>query len=77
MSPEEVSVARRFNRLPPAIREAVRTGEIDERRALALSLLERETDKTRVFRYIREYDPPVEQVVDIVDRIEKGEAPQI
>ena len=62
---------------PPPIREAVRTGEIDERRALALSRLDRETDKTRVFQYIREHDPPVKQVEDVVDRIESGDAPQI
>lgn len=77
LTPEEASVARQFNRLPPPIREAVRTGEIDERRALALSRLERETDKTRVFRYIREHDPPIEQVEDLVDRIESGGAPHI
>jgi len=77
LTPEEASVARRFNRLPPAIREAVRTGEIDDRRALALARLERETDKTRVFRHIVAYDPPVEEVEDLVDRIEAGEAPHI
>lgn len=55
---EEAAVARRFNHLPPPIREAVRTGEIDERRALALSRLEYDSDKTRLFRYIRENDPP-------------------
>ena len=77
LTPEEASVARQFNRLPPPIREAVRTGEINERRALALSRLERETDKTRVFRYIREHDPPIEQVEDLVDRIESGGAPHI
>ena len=74
---EEASVARRFNRLPPPIREAVRTGEIDERRALALSSLDRETDKTRLFRYICEHDPPVEEVEDLADRIQAGEAPHI
>ncbi len=77
LTQEEAAVARRFNRLPPPIREAVRTGEIDERRALALSRLERETDKTRVFRYICEHDPPIEQVEDVVDRIESGDAPHI
>jgi ParB family chromosome partitioning protein len=77
LTPEEASVARRFNRLSPPIREAVRTGEIDERRALALSRLERETDRTRIFRYIREHDPPVDQVEDIVNRMESGDAPQI
>ncbi|HAA75909.1 TPA: hypothetical protein DCE37_12405 [Candidatus Latescibacteria bacterium] len=77
LTPQEASVVRRFNRLPPPIREAVRTGEIDERRALALSRLERETDKTRVFRYIAQHDPPIDQVEDIVDRIESGDAPQI
>ncbi|MBS10083.1 MAG: hypothetical protein CME19_00590 [Gemmatimonadetes bacterium] len=77
LTPQEASVARRFNRLPPPIREAVRTGEIDERRALALSRLERETDKTRVFRYIAQHDPSIDQVEDIVDRIESGDAPQI
>lgn len=77
LTPEEAAVARRFNRLSPPIREAVRTGEIDERRALALARLARETDRTRVFRYIRSHDPPVEQVEDLVDRIANGEAPQI
>lgn len=77
LTPEEAAVARRFNRLPPTIREAVRTGEIDERRALALSRLEQEVDKTRVFRYIREHDPPIDQVEDVVDRIERGDAPHI
>ena len=77
MTPEEAAVARRFNRLPPPIREAVRTGEIDERRALALSQLERESDKTRLFRYICEHDPPIEQVEDLVERIESGDAPHI
>ena len=77
LTSEEAAVARRFNRLPPPIREAVRTGEIDERRALALSRLDRETDKTRVFRYICEHDPPIEQVEDLIDRIESGDAPHI
>lgn len=77
LTTEEAAVARRFNRLPPPIREAVRTGEIDERRALALSRLDRETDKTRMFRYICEHDPPIEEVEDLVDRIERGDAPHI
>lgn len=77
LTPEEAAVARKFNRLSPPIREAVRTGEIDERRALALSGLEKETDRTRVFRYIRKHDPPVDQVEDIVNRMNSGDAPQI
>ena len=77
LTPEEAAVARRFNRLSPPIREAVRTGEIDERRALALSRLEKETDRTRVFRYIQKHDPPVDQVDDIVNRVKSGDAPQI
>lgn len=74
---EEAAVARRFNRLPPPIREAVRTGEIDERRALALSRLEYDSDKTRLFRHIRENDPPVEDVESAIDRIQNGEAPHV
>ena len=77
MSPEEVSVARRFSRLPPPIREAVRTGEIDERRALALSRLAKEADQTRMFRYIRENDPPLDSLEEMVDRIRNGDAPHI
>lgn len=77
LTTEEAAVARRFNRLPPPIREAVRTGEIDERRALALSRLEHEADKTRLFRYIRDNDPPIEVVEDLIDRLKNGEAPQI
>jgi len=77
MSAEELSVARRFNRLPAPIREAVRTGEIDERRALALSRLPREIDQTRLFRYIRENEPPLDDLEEMVDRMRNGEAPHI
>ena len=77
MRVEEIAVARRFNRLPPPIREAVRTGEIDERRALALTRLSRETDQTRMFRYIRENDPPIDQLEALVERVRTGNAPHI
>ena len=77
MSQEEVAVARRFNRLPPPIREAVRTGEIDERRALALTRLPRATDQARMFRYIRENDPPTDVLERMIDRMRAGEAPYI
>ncbi|MCZ6634103.1 MAG: ParB/RepB/Spo0J family partition protein [bacterium] len=77
MTADEVAVARRFNRLPPPIREAVRTGEIDERRALALTRLAHETDQTRMFRYIRENDPPIEALENMVNRVRTGDAPYI
>ncbi len=77
MSREEVAVARRFNRLPPPIREAVRTGEIDERRALALSRLSGEGNQTRMFRYIRENDPPIDVLEEMIDRVRSGDAPHI
>ena len=77
MVSSEVSVARRFNRLPPPIREAVRTGEIDERRALALTRLPREADQARLFRYIRENDPPIDILEEVIDRVRSGEAPHI
>lgn len=77
MSSEEVAVARRFNRLPPPIREAVRNGEIDERRALALTRLSRETEQTRMFRYIRENDPPLDQLERLIDRVRAGDAPYV
>jgi ParB family chromosome partitioning protein len=77
MSPEEVTIARRFNSLPPPIREAVRTGELDERRALALTRLSRETDQTRVFRYIRENDPPIDQLETLIDQVRAGQAPYV
>ena len=77
MTAEEVAVARRFSRLPPPIREAVRTGEIDERRALALSRLSLETEQTRMFRYIRENDPPVSELETLIDRVRSGEAPYV
>lgn len=77
MTAEEIAVARRFNRLPPPIREAVRTGELDERRALALTRLSRETDQTRVFRYIRENDPPIAQLEKLIDQVRTGQAPYV
>lgn len=77
MAEAEIVVARRFNRLPPPIREAVRTGDLDERRAMALTRLDRETDQTRLFRYIRENDPPVDELEKIVDRLRNGEAPYV
>jgi ParB family chromosome partitioning protein len=77
MSPQEVAVARRFSRLPPAIREAVRTGEIDERRALALTRLAGEADQIRMFRYIRENDPSIELLEEQIDRVRDGEAPHL
>jgi ParB family chromosome partitioning protein len=77
MTPAEMAVARRFNQLPPPIREAVRTGELDERRALALTRLKRETDQTRVFRYIRENDPPIAQLESLIDRVRDGQAPYV
>lgn len=75
MTAEEVAIARRFNRLPPPIREAVRTGQLDERRALSLTRLTRETDQTRVFRYIRENDPSIAQLEDLIDQVREGQAP--
>ncbi|MBT3602985.1 MAG: ParB/RepB/Spo0J family partition protein [Candidatus Latescibacteria bacterium] len=77
MMPEEVTIARRFNSLPPPIREAVRNGELDERRALALTRLARETDQTRMFRYIRENDPPITQLEMLIDQMREGQAPYI
>jgi ParB family chromosome partitioning protein len=77
MSQEEVAVARRFSRLPAPIREAVRTGQIDERRALALTRLGTEADQTRVFRYIRQSDPPIEMLEEMIDRVRNGDAPHI
>ena len=77
MSTEEIAVARRFGRLPAPIREAVRTGEIDERRALVISRIPGEANQTRVFRHIRENDPPIDVLEDLVDRVRMGEAPQI
>ena len=72
MAPEEVMVARRFNRLPAPIREAVRTGELDERRALALTRLAREIDQTRIFRYIRENDPSIDSLESLIDQVRDG-----
>jgi ParB family chromosome partitioning protein len=77
MAAAEVAVARRFNRLPPSIREAVRTGDIDERRALALTRLGGEADQNRVFRHIQQNDPPIDVLEDLITRIRSGEAPQI
>jgi ParB family transcriptional regulator, chromosome partitioning protein len=72
MAPEEVMVARRFNRLPAPIREAVRTGELDERRALALTRLAREIDQTRIFRFIRENDPSIDSLESLIDQVRDG-----
>ena len=77
MSPQEISLARRFSRLPPPIREAVRTGEIDERRALALTRLAGEADQTRMFRYIRENNPPIELLEEQINRVREGDAPHL
>ena len=77
MSPQEISLARRFSRLPPPIREAVRTGEIDERRALALTRLAGEMDQTRMFRYIRENNPPIELLEEQINRVREGDAPHL
>ncbi len=77
MSPEEVSVAKRFNRLPPPLREAVRTGEIDERRALALTRLSGEVEQTRFFRYIQQNDPPLEILEKRIDEARDGTAAHI
>ena len=77
MSPEEVSVAKRFNRLPAPLREAVRTGEIDERRALALSRLLGEVEQTRFFRYIQKTDPPLEILEKRIDEARDGTAAHI
>ena len=77
MTAAEVAVARRFNRLPPSIREAVRAGDIDERRALALTRLSGEADQSRVFRHIQQNDPPIDVLEDLITRIRSGEAPQI
>lgn len=77
MKAEEIAIARRFNRLPPPIREAVRTGQLDERRALSLTRLTRETDQTRVFRYIRENDPPIAQLETLIDQVREGQAPYV
>lgn len=77
MQPDEMAVAKRVSRLSAAIREAIRTGEIDERRALCLTRLDAEVDQTRAFRYIRDTNPSVEAVEDLVDRIRSGEAPHI
>lgn len=77
MAPEEIAVARRYNRLPPPIREAVRSGDLDERRALALTRLAGEADQNRVFRYIQQNDPPIDALEDVITRIRSGEAPQI
>jgi ParB family chromosome partitioning protein len=77
MDASELALARRFNRLPPPIREAVRTGDLDERRALALTRLGGEADQNRVFRYIQQNDPPIDVLEDVITRIRAGEAPQI
>ena len=77
MTESEVALARRFNRLPPAVREAVRTGVIDERRGLALTRLSSVVDQTRVFEYILAHDPPIEALEKLVDRVRDGDAPHI
>ena len=77
MDRDEVAVARRFNHLPPPIREAVRTGEINERQALSLTRLAQEGEQTRMFRYIRENNPPIDALEDMVDRMRAGDAPHL
>ena len=77
MEPDEMAVAKRVARLSAPIREAVRTGEIDERRALCLTRLQAEVDQTRAFRYIRENNPSIDEVEDLVDRLQSGSAPHI
>lgn len=77
MNTEEISIARRLSRLSPPIREALRNGEIDERRALALTRLNRETEQARLFRYIQESNPPIDTLEETIDRVRSGEAPQI
>jgi ParB family chromosome partitioning protein len=72
MSEEEVAIGRRLNRLPASIQEAVWTGQIDERRALAISRLSREVDQIRAFRRIREEDPPLAMVEEMIDQMKAG-----
>lgn len=72
LSEEEVAIGRRLNRLPGSIQEAVWTGQIDERRALAICRLTREVDQIRAFRRIREEDPPLALVEEMIDEM-KGE----
>ena len=72
MSEEEIAIGRRLHRLPGSIQEAVWTGQIDERRALAISRLSREVDQIRAFRRIREEDLPLALVEEMIDEM-KGE----
>ena len=72
MSEEEITIGRRLHRLPGSIQEAVWTGQIDERRALAISRLSREVDQIRAFRRIREEDLPLALVEEMIDEM-KGE----
>lgn len=69
ISEEEHAVGRRLSRLIPSIQEAVWTGQIDERRALAISRLTAEVDQIKAFRRIREEDPPLPMVEEIIDEI--------
>ncbi len=46
--------------------------QIDERRALAIGRLSREVDQIRAFRRIREEDPPLALVEEMIDEM-KGE----
>jgi len=72
ISEEEIAIGRRLGRLPASIQEAVWTGQIDERRALAISRLTREVDQIRAFRRIREEDLPLALVEEMIDDM-KGE----
>ena len=72
VSEEEIAIGRRLHRLPGSIQEAVWTGQIDERRALAIGRLSREVDQIRAFRRIREEDPPLALVEEMIDEM-KGE----
>ena len=72
VSEEEIAIGRRLQRLPSSIQEAVWTGQIDERRALAISRLTREVDQIRAFRRIREEDLPLTLVEEMIDEM-KGE----
>ncbi len=72
MSEEEIVIGRRLHNLLASIQEAVWTGQIDERRALAISRLTAEVDQIRAFRRIREEDPPLPMVEELIDGIKYG-----
>lgn len=71
LSEEEIALGRRLHRLPASIQEAVWTGQIDERRALAISRLTREVDQIRAFRRIREENPPLTLVEEMIDEMKR------